>query len=70
MSKNEVVYLHLMMVAQALNYKMLLWTRENVQVLTGFSKFPQKDPSFQTDIVRFILERLIRAYLKYGEGSG
>lgn len=70
MSKTEVVYLHLMVVTQALKYKMLLWTRENIQVLTDFSKFPQKDPSFQTDMVRFRLERLIRAYLKYGEGSG
>lgn len=64
MSKNEVVYLHLMMVAQALNYKMLLWTRENVQVLTGFSKFPQKDPSFQTDIVRFFIRKANKSVFK------
>lgn len=57
------------MVAQALKYKMLLWTYENIQVLTGFNKF-NKDPSFQTDVGRFRLERLIRVYLKYGEGSG
>lgn len=57
--------------AEALKYKMLLWTYENIQVLTGFNKFPKKkDSSFQTNIGSFRLERLVRAYLKYGEGSG
>lgn len=58
------------MVAQALKYKMLLWTYENIQILTGFNKFAKKDPSRQTDIGTFRLGRLIRVYLKDGEGSG
>lgn len=68
--QSEFVYLQLMVVTQVLKYKMLLWAYENVQVLNSFNKFPKKDPSFQTDTGRFRLEGLIRACLKYGEGSG
>lgn len=56
------------MVLQALKYKMLLWAYENMQVQTGFNKFHKV--LWEIDVGKLELERLVRANLKRGEGSG